>query len=434
MARYTSVRSLLALANAQDLETHQMDVKTAFLNGPLDCEIYMSQPEGFVDPDRPNHVCKLKKSVYGLKQTARCWNTTLDEYLKSVGYRKSKVDKCIYVKSVKEANGHISFVILGVYVDDIIPVSNDPAMLKAERAALYERFEMIDQGEIHFLLGLSIKRDRVENINNKSTQLHRESVKEVWNGKLQKPVSIPLEPGRKFQQLSSSHEPFDIQTYQQAIGCLNYMSTATRPDIAAAVGVLSQYMSKPSKDHWMGVKRVLRYLKGTLNYGLKFSVHGEQIELNGYSDADWAGNVDTRRSTSGYVFQFGNGTISWSSRKQPTVAKSSTEAEYVALSSATQEAIWLRRLMKDFGKQMDAPTTIYEDNQGAIELAKNAKYHSRTKHIDICHHFVRERVVSNEIRVIYCRTEDMVTDIMRKGLPKPTFEKLRDLLGAHGVV
>ena len=212
------------------------------------------------------------------------------------------------------------------------------------------------------------------------------------------------------------------------------MSTATRPDITAAVGVLSQYMSKLSKDHWMGVKRVLRYLKGTLNYGLKFSVHGEQAELNGYSDADLGGDVDTRRSTSGYVFQFGNGTISWSSRKQRTVAKSSTEAEYVALSLATQEAIWLRCLMKDFGKQTDAPTTIYEDNQGAIELAKNAKYHSRTKHIDICHHFVRERVVSNEIRVIYCRTEDMVADIMTKGLPKPTFEKLRDLLCVCDVV
>ena len=434
VARYTSVRSLLALANAQDLEIHQMDVKTAFLNGSLDCEIYMSQPEGFVDPDRPNHVCKLKKSIYGLKQSARCWNTTLDEYLKSVGYCKSKADECIYVKSVKEASGHISFVILGVYVDDIIPVSNDPAMLKAEKAALCERFEMIDQGEIHYLLGLSIKRDRESRTLTISQPNYTEKVLRKFGMENCKPVSTPLEPGRKFQQLSSSDEPFDIQTYQQAIGCLTYMSTATRPDIAAAVGVLSQYMSKPSKDHWMGVKRVLRYLKGTLNYGLKFSVHGEQTELNGYSDADWAGDVDTRRSTTGYVFQFGNGTISWSSRKQPTVAKSSTEAEYVALSSATQEAIWLRRLMKDFGKQIDSPTTIYEDNQGAIELAKNAKYHSRTKHIDICHHFVRERVVSNEIRVIYCRTEDMVADIMTKGLPKPTFEKLRDLLSVHDVV
>ena len=162
MARNTSVRSLLVLANAHDLEIHQMDVKTVFLNGSLDCEIYMSQPEGFVDPERPDHVSKLKNSIYGLKQSPRCWNTTLDEYLKSVGYHKSNADGCIYwyVNSKKEANDLISFVILGVYVDDIIPVSNNPASLKAEKVALCERFEMTDQGEIYYLLGVSIKRDR----------------------------------------------------------------------------------------------------------------------------------------------------------------------------------------------------------------------------------------------------------------------------------
>ena len=212
------------------------------------------------------------------------------------------------------------------------------------------------------------------------------------------------------------------------------MSTATRIDIAAAVGVLSQYMSRPSKDNWIGVKRALRYLKGTLMYGLKFSAHEEEPELLGYSDADWAGDVDTRRSTSGYVFQIGSSTVSRSSKKQATVGKSSTEAEYVALSSATQEAVWLRSLMGDLGRQMDAPTTIYEDNQGAIELAKNAKYHNQTKHIDICHHFVRERVVFNEIQVIYCPTGDMIADIMTKGLVKLAFEKLRDLLGVHDIM
>ena len=433
VARNTSVRSLLALANAHDLEVHQMDVKTAFLNGSLDCDIYMSQPEGFVDPDRPNHVCKLKKSIYGLKQSARCWNTTLDEYLKSVGYRKGNADGCIYVKSMKVVNGHISFVILGVYVDDIIPVSNDTALLKAEKAALCERFEMVDQGEIHYLLGMSIKRDRESRTLTISQPNYVEKVLRKFGMENCKPVSTPLEPGRRFQQLSPNDEPFDVQTYQQAIGSLTYVSTATRPDIAAAVGVLSQYMSKPSKDHWTGVKRILRYLKGTLKYGLKFSVHEEEPELFGYSDADWAGDVDTRRSTSGYVFQIGTSTVSWSSRKQATVAKSSTEAEYVALSSATQEAVWLCRLMEDLGREMAAPTTIYEDNQGVIELAKNAKYHNRTKHIDICHHFVCERVVSNEIQVIYCPTGDMIADIMTKGLAKIAFEKLRDLLGVHDI-
>ena len=265
-------------------------------------------------------------------------DSTLDEYLKSFGYSKSKADECIYVKSVKEAYGHINFIILGVYVDDIIPVSNDPAMLKVEKATLCERFEMIGHGEICYLLGLLIKRDRESGTLTISQPNYKEKVLRKFGMENCKPVSTPLEPGRKFMQLSSHDEPFDTQTYQQAIGCLTYISTATRPDITAAGGVLSQYMSKPSKDHWMGEKRVLRYLKGTLNYVLKFSVHAEQTELNGYSDADWAGDVDTRRSTSGYVFQFGNGTISWSSRKQPTVAKSSTEAEYVALNSRSYMA------------------------------------------------------------------------------------------------
>ena len=434
VARNTSVRSLLALANAHDLEIHQMDVKTAFLNGSLDCEIDMSQPEGFVDPDRSNHVCKLKKSIYGLKQSSRCWNTTLDDYLKSVCYHKSNADRCIYVKSMKEANDRISFVILGVCVDDIIPVSNNPVLLKAEKAALCERFEMIDQGEIHYLLGMSIKRDRECRTLTISQANYVERILRKFGMENCKPVSTPLDPGRKFQQLSQGDEPFNVQTYQQAIGCLTYMSTATRPDVAAAVGVLSQYMSRPSKEHWIGVKRVLRYLKGTLMYGLKFYAHEQEPELFGYSDADWAGDVDTRRSTSGYVFQIGSSTISWSSKKQSTVAKSSTEAEYVALSSATQEAIWLRSLMGDLGRQLDGPTIIYEDNQGAIELAKKAKYHNRTKHIDICHHFVRERVISNEILVIYCPAGDMIADIMTKGLSKLAFEKLRDLLGVHDIM
>ena len=293
VVRNTSVTSLLALANAHDLEIHQMDVKTAFLNGSLDCEIYMSQPEGFVDPDRTNHVCKLKKSIYGLKQSARCWNTTLDEYLTLVGYHQSNADGCIYVKSMKEASGCLSFVILGVYVDDIIPVSNNPALLKAEKAALCERFEMIDQGEIHYLLGMSIKLDRESRTLMISQPNYVEKVLRKFGMENCKPVSTPLEPGRKFQKLSPSDEPFDVQTYQQAIGCLTYVSTATRPDISAAVGVLSQYMSRPSTDHWIGVKRVLRYLKGTLKYGLKFTAHEEELELFGYSDADWAGDVDT---------------------------------------------------------------------------------------------------------------------------------------------
>ena len=186
-----------------------------------------------------------------------------------------------------------------------------------------------------------------------------------------KPISTPLKVGKKFQKMSDDDEPFNVQVYQQAVGCLTCLSTATRPDIAVAVNSLSKYMSSPSKDHWVGVKRFLRYLKGTLNFGLRFSFNGKNPEMFGFSDADWAGDVDTRRSTSGYVFQIGNSTVSWSSKIQATVAKSTTEAEYTALSQATQEAVWLRRLLFDLGYSTDLPTSIYEDNQGAIRHSEN---------------------------------------------------------------
>ncbi len=420
VARYSSIRALLALANAHNLEIHQMDVKTAFLNGSIEHDIHMSQPEGFIDPLYPEYVCKLKKSIYGLKQSARCWNQTLDSFLKKNGYRKSGADNCIYVKSERKANGVISFVILAVYVDDIIPVSNDVDMLHAEKESLCGEFEMVDQGEIHFVLGMSIKRDRTNKVLFINQAKYVESVLNRFRMQDCKSVSTPLEVGTTFHKRTDNEEPFDKHEYQQTIGCLTYLSTATRPDIAAAVSILSAFMSNLSKKHWAGIKRILRYVKGTLNHGLKFTGNGDDRELYGYSDANWAGDVDTTRSVSGYVFKVANSTISWCSKKQATVAKSTTEAEYVSLSHASQEAIWMRKT--------DQPILLYEDNQGAIEISKNPKFHNRTKHIDITFHFIRERISSNEIKVVYCPSDDMLADIMTKGLPKERFEKLRDML------
>ena len=185
-----------------------------------------------------------------------------------------------------------------------------------------------------------------------------------------KPVSTPLEVGKNFCKLTEGAEPFDSQIYQKAIGCLTYASTATRPDIAAAVALLSKYSSTPGKEHWMGVKRIFRYIKGTLKYGLKFSANNKEGILHGFSDADCTGDKDTRRSTSGYVFKVTNETVSWCSKRQASVAKSTTEAEYISLSLAAQEAIWLCRLLFDVSCDVDSPTVIYEDNHGAIELSK----------------------------------------------------------------
>lgn len=244
-----------------------------------------------------------------------------------------------------------------------------------------------------------------------------------------KPVSTPLEQGRKFVPLSENDNPVDTQAYQMAIGCLTYAATVSRPDLAAAVGVLSKFMSKPGKEHWQGVKRVLRYIQGTLKYGLMFSADGANPTLTGYSDADWGGDVSTRRSTTGYVFQIQGNTVSWCSKRQACVSRSTTEAEYIALSIACQEAVWLRRLLSDIQMKQCGPSTIFEDNQSAIELSRNPKFHNRTKHIDISYHYVREQVNLNTVSVKYCPTEDMLADVMTKGVSKISFEKFRNKLG-----
>ena len=418
-----TIRTLLSFANSNNFEVHQMDVKTAFLHGVLDCDLYMEQPEGYVDPDRPDFVCKLNKGLYGLKQAARCWNETLDKHLIDSGYVKGSADSCIYIKVQDK-----SFVIMAVYVDDIIPVSNDPSLLELEKKAICQRFEMVDNGAIEYFLGMFIRRDRENQILTISQPNYINEVLMRFGMSECKPVATPIEPGVKYEKLGDDEEPFDTQTYQQAIGCLTYISTSTRPDIAAAVGMLSKYMSKPGYVHWMGVKRVLRYLRGTYDYGLVF-VGNSNDGLNAFSDSDWAGDVETRRSTSGYVMRFGNSTVSWCSRRQATVAKSSTEAEYVALSQATQEVVWLRRLLVDLGVVVNSPTTIREDNQGAIDLSRNPKHHNRTKHIDVSYHFTRERIVTKEIDVCHVPTGDNVADIMTKGLAKGPYEKFRKMLG-----
>ena len=433
VVRYTAIRSLLALGNALGLEMHQMDVKTAFLQGELDTEIFMKQPPGYVDSSKPDYVCKLNKSIYGLKQAARCWNAAINKYLTSNGYQKSNADSCLYSKSIKQKNGHVDFLIMAIYVDDILLLSNSAVLLNEEKRLLGDRFKIVDQGEVHHILGMSIKRNRKDRSLHVSQPKYLEGILKRFKMLECKSVSTPLEAGRRFQKLSEDEEMVDVQQYQMMIGCLTYAATTTRADIAAAVGILAQFMAKPGKEHWEGVKRILRYIKGTLNYGLRYSAAGNEIKLSGYSDADWAGDLDTRRSTSGYVYQINGCTISWSSKRQITVAKSSTEAEYVALSTSTQEAIWLRVLLGDLGFKQRKPTVIFEDNQSSIELSKNPKFHNRTKHIDVSFHFVRERVADNSVEVKYCPTEDMAADMMTKGLTKAKFEKFRDMIGITNI-
>ena len=431
VARYKSIRSLLAIANQFNLEVHQMDVVTAFLNGKLEEEIFMQQPEGFVDEQHPEKVCRLNSSLYGLKQSARCWNKMMDAYLKENGYVQSTADPCIYLKT-EIINGETIIVLIGVYVDDTILCSNNQKYLKEEKKKMSKRFKMEDKGEISFILGMKISRDRVNNVLTISQKSYLQEVLERFGMQDCRPVATPVEAEKKFVRGTEEDEKCNVSTYQSAIGSLNYAAIATRPDLSLAVGMLSQFMQSPTQDQWTAVKRILRYVKGTLDFGLQFT-KSEDFALHGFSDSDWAGCSASRKSTSGQVFRLGDSTISWRSKKQPVIALSSTEAEYVALCEAAQETTWLRRLLHDIGFEQKSPTMVYEDNQGCIALGRNPKDHPRTKHIDVKFHYVRDVIERKKMDVTYCPTGDMVADTLTKSLAKPKFEKFRRMMGVVSV-
>eukprot|EP00795_Rhopilema_esculentum_P008820 gene8820-biopygen1729 len=365
VARYTSIRSVLAIANQLDLELHQMDVQTAFLNGELEEEIYMLQPEGYKEKGKENFVCKLNKSIYGLKQASRCWFKTMDAYMKNNDYEQCQADSCLYVKRVGA-----EFIIIALYVDDMLLACSSNQLLQNEKEALQKRFCMKDLGEARYCLGIQIERNRAE----KRMLLHQSTylsnLLRKYGMQNCKEVSTPQVTGSTL--LANEGDPVDKQRYQALIGSLTYAVTATRPDIAQALGSVNQFSSNPSGEHWQSVKRILRYIKGTLDWGIQFDGSKEEgVQLSGFVDADWGGNVNGRKSQSGYMFTICGGVVSWASKKQTSVALSSTEAEYVAACLATKEAVWLRSLLADLNFTQEEPTVVQEDNQGAIAMSKN---------------------------------------------------------------
>ena len=428
VTRANSIRVILSIANAMSMEIHQMDVKTAFLNGNLDEEIYMKQPKGYVDTKNPDYVCKLQKSLYGLKQAARCWNSVIDQSFKDSGYVQNKADPCVYVKNITRSNKK-SIMIIAIHVDDLILACNDAQMMETEKADLQRKFEMKDQGEAHHILGMCISRNKEERTLTISQKMYLENVLKRFNMQDCKRVATPIDPNQSLIKLKDDEQSVNLQDYQAVIGCLTYAMTISRPDLATSVGILSQFMSKPGQNHWKAVTRVLRYIKGSLNIGLKFDAsYQTPVDVIGFTDADWAGDVVERKSTSGYVFQICGGTVSWRSKRQEIVALSSTEAEYKALSFAAQELMWLRSFLKDLGYEQKT-NILNEDNQGAIALSKNPDNHSRTKHIDVRYHYIRDLVEKKKVEVNYCPTNNNLADLMTKGLPRPRFEELCKKLG-----
>ena len=421
VARFESVRTTLAFGAKIGMEFHHMDVDSAFLNGVLTEKIYMKQPEGFVSENNPNSVCYLKKAIYGLKQASKCWNDTFHEYLMKIGFKPSLTDPCLYSYM---KNDQICFIIL--YVDDLLIGCSSKSFINEIKAQLCEEFSMKDLGVASEFLGIQI------NQTEKGIFIHQTKFSESFLKRVNfencKPIKTPAEVGLKLHLTQDNEDPFDKEVYQSAIGVLLFICTRTRPDLAFAVCNAARYTSNPSKLHWNALKRIFRYLKGTSHYGIFYESKASN-KLIGYADADWAGNISDRKSTSGFCFYVGKGIVSWRSSKQSCVALSTAEAELISLSSAAQEAVWLGKLLKDLGNMDDEAIKIFEDNNSTISLVKSFKNHAKLKHVDIKYKFTSELIKDGKIQVFYCPSDENCSDIFTKPLSIDKFRKFRDLLG-----
>ncbi|KAG7558728.1 Integrase catalytic core [Arabidopsis thaliana x Arabidopsis arenosa] len=387
VVRHTSIRTLLAIVANQDLELEQLDVKTAFLHGVLEEEIYMTQPDGFQVPGKEDHVCKLNKSLYGLKQSPRQWYKRFDSYMMELGYIRSPYDCCVYTSKLKDE----SYVYLVLYVDDMLIAAKQMCDIQRLKDLLSAEFEMKDLGAAKKILGMEILRDRSQNKLFLSQKGYIQKVLNRFGMLSAKPIDTPFAANIHLTMFANQSEEekeyMSRVPYANAVGSLMYAMVCTRPDLAHAVSVVSRFMGQPGKEHWLAVKRIFRYLRGTSDVGL---IYGGEVPslIAGYSDSDYAGDVDSRRSMTGYVFTLGNSVISWKATLQPTVTLSTTEAEYMALTEAAKEGIWLKGLVSDLGLHHDQ-ATVYCDSLSAICLAKDQVHHERTKHIDVRYHFLR---------------------------------------------
>lgn len=384
----------------------------------------MYQPTGFKSQKHPNKVCKLNKALYGLKQSPRVWYNTFADFMKEQGFTPIDADYSVFTDPQ-------TGTIIALYVDDVLVTGPNRADIQRIKDALNAKFHMTDLGPCAYYLGMTVTRDRI----NRTIRLGQAGYVErvlrdngMWDAK---PVATPMETTIKLEPAEDGYEatPKDKLRYQSAVGSLMYAMLGTRPDLAYAVSVVSRYAHNPTKRHWGAVKRIFQYLKGTLNFQLTFQ--GTLSSLIGYTDSDWAGDTATRRSTSGYVFNVGSAAISWSSKRQATVALSTCEAEYIGQTQATKEAIWLRSLLTSLQPNSNALETviIYGDNQGAIALAKDPRSHGRTKHIEIGNHFCREKVADKTVAFEYTPTDKQVADGLTKALARDKFEVFREAIG-----
>ncbi|KAG7556884.1 Ribonuclease H-like superfamily [Arabidopsis suecica] len=422
VAKLHTVRVVLSLATNLEWELWQMDVKNAFLQGELEEEVYMKPPPGLEDHNAPGKVFKLKKAIYGLKQSPRAWYHKLSTTLLDRGFKKSEADNTLFTLPSKEG-----IVVILVYVDDIIISGNDKVGIQETKAFLKSVFDIKDLGELKYFLGIEVCRSK-EGLFLSQRKYTLDLLSQV--GKLgAKPAKTPLEDDYKANRKGElDNKPFeDVTQYRRLVGKLIYL-TITRPDICFAVNVVSQHMQAPTLHHWNMVTRILKYLKGAPGQGIWMGCN-KNTELVGYCDADYAGDTKDRRSTTGYCTFIGGNLVTWRSKKQKVVSLSSAEAEYRAMRKLTTELMWLKALLKDFGIDTPKPITMHCDNQAAIHIASNSVFHERTKHIEVDCHKVREQVQLGVILPCYTESEEQLADIFTKGASTKVCEYIHHKLG-----
>jgi hypothetical protein len=401
-----TIRTMLSIAASRSWPIHQLDVKNVFLHGELEETIYAHQPAGFVDPSSPDHVCLLQKSLYGLKQAPRAWHQRFASYVYKHGFTAAKSDASLFI--FKDG---VEMAYLLLYVDDIVLTASSSDLLQRIIDRLSSKFAMRDLGALHHFLGISITRSS-NGLHLSQRQYAVDLLQRVGMAECH-PTTTPVDSKSKLSATDGAPvaSPSD---YRSLAGALQYLML-TRPDIAYAVQQVCLFMHDPREPHLALIKRILRYVKGTLDAGLHLGI-GSVSSIMAYSDTDWAGCLDSRRSTSGYCVFLGDNLVSWSSKRQTTVSQSSEEAEYRAVAHAVAESCWLPQLL-ELHISIPSATIVYCDNVSAVYMTANPVHHRRMKHIEIDIHFVREKVALGQFRVLHVPSTHQFADIMTKGLP-----------------
>jgi hypothetical protein len=442
VAAYNSVRMFISLIASMDYEIDSVDVITAFLLADLKEEIYVKIPDGYPkDPKNVGKVLRLLKSLYGLKQAPKAWNDALDKYLKSIGFEPLVSDACVYVGKWE---GVVVYIL--IYVDDMLIAASSRVIMAQVKAKIHSKFPITDNGPLTFWLNMHFVRDRRK----RTIAIHQEPkiakllADERYSPeerlKVTKPCKIPASPE---QMLTKDMCPTDREEidrmakvpYKSVLGQLLYISITARPDISTAVSACGRYSQNPGQKHWDAVLQIVAYLNGTRKLrlvlgGCRKVELSANLKLSAASDSDWAGDKDKRCSRTGYVIYMGTAAVVWCSKLQKSVALSSTEAEYIALTATARDLIWCRALLEEMGFPMTEASVILEDNDSASKIAQSYKKHPGVKHIEIRQHFIRDRVLEvKDIAIERLSTFNMVADLLTKQLPFPAFARHREALG-----